>query len=810
MRKYRIRYDSLISLLLVVLASCSQIEWEQEQTSESIGEDDTLTRSDLIEYTINVETAGTLDSLVEAGNYADAQKLIVTGNIAYEDVNYVDVNMTTVEVLDLSGATYESTDIQGTFLSESCNIKDISLPSNITWIMGDYDNNTWSYVSPFKNAPLTSVTIPEGMRTLWIGAFSGCSSLTNITLPESLEYICDEVFIQCSSLAQINIPEGVTYIGRSAFSGCSSLTDINIPEGVTYIGGGAFSLCSSLTDISIPEGVTSIENGTFVGCSSLVSISIPKGVTNIGSSVFADCTNLTSINIPEGVTLLGAYVFCKCTSLTSITLPENLTYIGDYAFDGCSSLTSITLPESLTYIGQYAFYGCNSLTNINIPEGVTSIDSCTFYGCSSLTDVTIPVGITSIGYSAFRDCSTLTSITLPESLRYIEQYAFYGCNSLTNINIPEGVTSIDYCTFYGCSSLTDVTIPVGITSIGEGAFWGCSSLIALNIHKGVTSIGGGAFYDCSSLTEITLPEGITSIGDFAFRNCSSLISITLPKSLTSIGLSVYSGCSSLQRLACSSSVDFLGDLNSSNNVYCWLIIDSPDGNIPVYGSNWKNVVINGVAESVTLPYHKTLDFTIPEEVKSIKKISYTMNFEENPYSSLYGIWRTIALPFTPTHITHAEKGTLAPFNSEVNGAKNFWLKELTADGFKNVTRIEANHPYLIAMPYSEAYADKYNISGNVTFSAENLTAEDFSSAPLSAEGTDYTMYASYSYMDETDGLYVLNNHNQFVKDNSQLHPFESYVKANTSTLRSVISLSQGRAATRAGAEGKRKPQIDDM
>jgi hypothetical protein len=358
--------------------------------------------------------------------------------------------------------------------------------------------------------------------------------------------------------------------------------------------------------------------------------------------------------------------------------------------------------------------------------------------------------------------------------------------------------------------LTDITIPAGISSIGKAAFRDCSSLTAIHIHEGVTSIGVSAFKDCSSLISITIPEGVTSIGVSAFEDCSSLISITLPKSLTSIGLSAYSGCSSLQRLACSSSVDFLGDLYASNNVYCWLIIDSPDGNIPVYGSNWKNVVINGVAESVTLPYHKTVDFTIPEEVKSIKKISYTMNFEENPYSSLYGIWRTIALPFTPTHITHAEKGTLAPFNSEVNGAKNFWLKELTADGFKNVTQIEANHPYLIAMPYSEAYADKYNISGNVTFSAENLTAEDFSSAPLSAEGTDYTMYASYSYMDETDGLYVLNSHNQFVKDNSQLHPFESYVKANTSTLRSVISLSQGRAATRAGAEGKRKPQIDDM
>jgi hypothetical protein len=36
------------------------------------------------------------------------------------------------------------------------------------------------------------------------------------------------------------------------------------------------------------------------------------------------------------------------------------------------------------------------------------------------------------------------------------------------------------------------------------------------------------------------------------------------------------------------------------------------------------------------------------------------------------------------------------------------------------------------------------------------------------------------------------------------------LKDNTATLRSVISLNKGRTVTRAGSEGKRKPQIDDM
>jgi hypothetical protein len=663
MRKYRILHDSLISLLLVVLASCSQIEWEQEVTGASIDKDETLTRSELIEYTINVETAGTLDSLVVAGNYADAQKLIVTGYIAYEDMVYVDENMKTVEVLDMSGAVYDRNDgyLKG-FLSSS-------------------------------NSTIKELFLPQGVKL--ISNFANCGSLTHVILPES-----------------------VTSLDTSAFSGCSSLTSINIPDAVTYIGPCCFRFCNSLTSVNIPEGVTNIYTSTFEGCSSLSNIILPEGITSIEDEVFRDCSSLISVNIPK-----------------------NVTSIEDMTFYGCYSLDGIILPDGIENIGDWAFCRCRSLTSINIPDGVVNIGD----------------------------------------------YAFDGCYALSgSLNIPKGVTNI-----------------------GDHAF-SYSSLSEIILHEGLTRIGNYAYYGCSSLTSINIPEGVTSIGDYAFVNCSSLTDLTFPRSVTSIGYSVIDGCSSLQKLVCNSSVDYIGDLNYSSNLYCWLIINSQDGNVPVYGSNWKNVVIDGIAVNVTLPYRKMMNFTIPEEVKSIKKISYTMNFEENPYTSLYGIWRTIALPFTPTHITHAEKGALAPFNSGVDGAKNFWLKELTADGFENVTRIEPNHPYLIAMPYSEAYADKYNISGKVTFSAENLTSEDFGSMPLSAESTDYTMYASYSYMDETEGLYILNSYNQFVKDNSLLYPFESYVKANTSTLRSVISLSKGRAATRAGGEGKREPQIDDM
>ena len=81
--------------------------------------------------------------------------------------------------------------------------------------------------------------------------FYGCSSLTSITLPNSVKSIGDGVFYGCSSLTNITIPNLVTYIGTQAFYGCTGLTSISIPNSVTSIEDDAFYLFSSLTSIYV-------------------------------------------------------------------------------------------------------------------------------------------------------------------------------------------------------------------------------------------------------------------------------------------------------------------------------------------------------------------------------------------------------------------------------------------------------------------------------------------------------------------------------------------------------------------------------
>ena len=82
------------------------------------------------------------------------------------------------------------------------------------------------------------------------------------------------VFSGCSGLTSVTIPNSVRSIGEYAFSGCSGLTSVTIPNSVTYIGEYAFSFCYVLTDFycyaeKVPGGGLAIFSNTPVSSATL-------------------------------------------------------------------------------------------------------------------------------------------------------------------------------------------------------------------------------------------------------------------------------------------------------------------------------------------------------------------------------------------------------------------------------------------------------------------------------------------------------------------------------------------------------------
>ena len=333
----------------------------------------------------------------------------------------------------------------------------------------------------------------------------------------SITSIGEDAFYYCTGLTSVTIPNSVKTIVAGAFYGCSGLTSLTIPNSVTTIGEQAFCGCIELISLTIPDSVTEIGVDAFLGTAWFINQ--PDGLVYIGKILYQYKGNMpdnTSIAINDGTIRINGMAFYGCSGLSSVTIPNSVTSIGSYAFDGCSGLTSVTIPESVTAIQDGVFGGCTGLTSLPIHNSITSIGESTFNGCTGLTSVVIPTSVTSIGECAFSNCSGITSLTIPNSVTEIGGEAFSECVGLTSVTIPNSVTAINYGVFYGCTGLTSVTIPNSVTTIGDYAFEECTGLTSVAIPNSVTLICDYAFNGCSRITKITIPKSVRYIGYEAF------------------------------------------------------------------------------------------------------------------------------------------------------------------------------------------------------------------------------------------------------------------------------------------------------
>lgn len=581
---------------------------------------------------------------------------------------------------------------------------------------------------------------------------------------------------------------------------------------------------SLLVTLVLPKDITEIEDYGIYGNKNLVSIEIPVTVKKVGAHVFKSCSSLQKVDLPN-VETLGERVFESCGKLTKVTLSPDLQVIPDYAFQYCGSLADVPLPSSLVSIGVSAFRDCSSLVDVPLPSSLVSIGTGAFANCKSLTSVDMPNTVTTLENGTYQNCTNIKDVKLSDNLKRIgaenDHYSgssFEGCQNLASIDIPASVSWINSFSFKNCVNLKTVTFHEGLQVIGGKSFQGCSSLVSVSIPKSVTSIGDESFYLCSSLNEMNLSqEGTPEINSSAFAY-SGLSSITIPETVTSVGGGILNGCSRLTSIfwECNRDVPNIIDLNSTS---CLLYL-SHDVKCP---STWKNVIEpGGVAQTIVLKNEKR--YLCPKAFTA-NKISYTREFTMKTIPGKAAGWQTIILPFSVQTITDKDGNRLAPFMAEGDGIwKRFWLRELQADGtYKDVTAIEANKPYLIAMPNAEEYASEYCISGNVTFEADNVSLGETPEI-VPTDGGAYSMYGTYDWVTGTRKVYALNLDNWsdgsvyyekgsvFVPSLRDVAPFECYLQNNnpSASTRGFIGIVGSHASTRAGHPLGSKPSVTDM
>ena len=481
----------------------------------------------------------------------------------------------------------------------------------------------------FADSDIVSVTLPDSVREIGYGAFSGADSLTRVDMGEGIEIIGSSAFNDCTGLESIALPSSLTQIGSSAFNGCTSLTSVEIPDSVTSVGGSAFSRCNSLVSVKLPSGLEEIESYLFSYCTALSSIAIPSGVTAIGPNAFQGCAAISSFELPKDLNEVGEYAFQGCTGSITwkvegyggiigdfafagyagteldlsffreygegafsdcpnlVTFSFNAPYEDDYAsvtsgdiglFEGCVSLESVT---GIPTVANRMFAGCVSLTEIELPEnGNNTVATEMFEGCTSLQHIDIPDGYNYIQTRAFADCTSLDAIELPASIQDISGAPFDGISAVITWESGSTMSWINYGAFEGY--LGDaLVLPASVTEINEAAFSGCTADITWESGASIELIGRNAFKGWLG-ESIVLPESVkyftteTHSGYDNFANCVNLKSIVIPEGVTEITSNMFAGCTSLESVTLPSSLKQIYS-GAFNNCDSLVSLEIPEG-----------------------------------------------------------------------------------------------------------------------------------------------------------------------------------------------------------------------------------------
>lgn len=293
---------------------------------------------------------------------------------------------------------------------------------------------------------ITSLTIPEGIKTIGEEAFYNCINIYSLTIPEGVETI-DRYALACmDKLTILELPSTLKKIGDGIIRQDHNLEavvshikepfdisddtfddirwndvthdyDWNLPSSATlYVPIGTKAKYEALSGwtwfANIEEGelkeamVDKLKysyntNGTTASVvldnnyREFKEVTIPASidiegktyrVTEIGSSAFTWCNNLTSLILPEGLEKIGNNAFCGL-GISGVTLPNTLKTLGDYVFSYCSQIKTIIIPEGVETIGNYTFAYMDGLTKLELPNSLKKVGGFVIKNCDELTTV---------------------------------------------------------------------------------------------------------------------------------------------------------------------------------------------------------------------------------------------------------------------------------------------------------------------------------------------------------------------------------------------------------------------------------------
>lgn len=307
----------------------------------------------------------------------------------WKDFYYVIAKWDTAKATLIDGIYYNFTseNTAEVVAGENAYTGAITIPATV-----EYEGNTYNVTAirseAFRNSKITSISLPEGIERIGVGAFYGCS-FKSITFPNSLTTL-DACAFGTSDITSITWGTGLTALNGMTFWTAYSTTtrELTIPASITSLGYGDFGgwigyeggtvTMESATPPTTDTGVFDTPYSDFTSYSDYATLIIPAGSLEAYQSVtpwkYFGTINEKKVasetlfeykglwyEVIEGSENEVQLVADQYSGKTTVHAnPKNgdkvytVTRIAENAFAG-TNVTIITLPSTITTIGENAF-----------------------------------------------------------------------------------------------------------------------------------------------------------------------------------------------------------------------------------------------------------------------------------------------------------------------------------------------------------------------------------------------------------------------------------------------------------------------
>ena len=614
--------------------------------------------------------------------------------------------------------------------------------------LGGYPVEIISAYAFAGNDNITEISLPAGLKKIEALAFNGCKKLFTIKAVNNSSFSVKTGIIYSSDgeeliyaaegrvLTSLVVPEGVITIYEGAFANQKDLGRVEVPDSVIEIQDNAFPTNSFITlyggiDDCAAKAYASKYNLSY----NLYQISFMDGDTLLYSSTWKAGGLITSYYEPTDnfARFGGWYKDKECIEewdFDSDTMPAGnvslyLKWDSDFAIetseDGVlisgysGSQNNIIIPET---IGGQNVIGIatdalvstsqNTIDSITIPSTVNVIEKDAIKGNSRIVivgdkdsaaetyakdnNLTFEIRAYSVKFDTDggAELDSISAIpgeklTLPTPVRsnyrfigwyktaaYAEQwtdedvmpskditlYAYWktinsnitdsfsyevlsdGTASITkytgtkiSLAIPDEinglvVSAISNYAFKDNNTIQIINVPNSIKTIGSYAF-ADSSVRTINGAENVEDIGEGCFIRAGGLTDISFLKKVKDIPAHAFQECTSITDATIPTCVERIGEYAFYGCSFLNKVVVPESVTAIGSYAFGD---CPKLLQAE---VPGTLEELEQGIFD---DNVTIVYTKTKSLKILE-LKQVTKSSVKLTWNEVEGADGYYLFR---------------------------------------------------------------------------------------------------------------------------------------------------------------------------